>query len=96
MSMESAGKFFKKYFEDDNFLRELYKRGGLKTRKEATDEEARQNTVKVAKELGYDFSVEEYAPAMKKYFKEIGPWNTIKRLFHLGSFIRKIEKENKK
>lgn len=96
MAMESAKEFVKKMFEDDEFTKELYKKGGLTYGNNIPEDEQNRQTVKVAREMGFDFDEEEYKVANKEYIESLGAWNAVKRLFHLGKVLREAKKESKK
>lgn len=100
MSMESARSFAKNFYEDDELIKELYKRGVLKTAgsydKNSDGEEQQRKIVEAAKELGYDFTVDEYQTANKEYGSSAGIFKMIKRICHLGKVVKKADKESKK
>lgn len=99
MAMESAKSFVKKQFEDDEFIKELCKKGVLtnnKNKDKNSKEEGEKELVKAAKEKGFDFTIEEYKKATEEYFKTLGLWRIITTLYHFGKVIKATEKEMKK
>ena len=90
MAQENAKRFVKKIFTDDGFLKEVVKHGGFNSK--AADEEKNALTAKAARELGYEFSVEEYKGAMQDYFGG-NFWKLLKSMMHLNKVVKKAEKE---
>ena len=79
--------------KDDGFVKELYKKGCIN--RNASNDEKNEILIKVAKEMGYDFTLEEYKDANGVYFKKLGVWKTIKTLWHFSKVVKSAEKENK-
>ena len=52
--------------------------------------------MKAAKEMEYDFTLEEYKDANATYFKGLGLWNTIKKFWHFNKVVKKEERKSKK
>ena len=73
---------------------EFCKRDGLK--KDATDEEKTELLMKVSKEMGYDFTNEEYTSSLEEYFKGQGVMFAIKTFRRINKIAKKAEKEKKK
>lgn len=92
MAQENAKRFVEKIFTDDEFLKEIVRHGGF--RSNADNEEKNALVAKAAKEMGYDFSVEEYQGAMKDYFGG-SFWKLLKSLMHLNKVVKKAEKEQR-
>lgn len=99
MSKESAKKFARDFYEDDELIKKLYKMGVLKPAgsydKDTTGEEQQIKTVEAAKELGYDFTIEEFQEANKEYGQSQGLFKMIKNIRHLGKVVKQADKENK-
>ncbi len=70
MLNESAKSFVEKFYNDDEFLKDFCKRGGLK--KDASDEEKTALAIKTAKEMGFEFNAKEYEEVNVEYFKGKG------------------------
>ena len=100
MSMESARSFARNFYEDDELIKELYKNGVLKTAgsydKNSDGESQQRKIVEAAKELEYDFTVEEYRTANKEYGNSVGIFKMIKKIRHVGAVVKEADKENKK
>ena len=94
MSKESAKEFTEKFYNDDDFLMEFCKKGGLN--KDASDEEKSELLMKVSKEMGYDFTDEEYTKSLEEYFKGKGVMFAIKAFRRINKIAKKAEKEKKK
>ena len=94
MSKESAKEFTQKFYNDDEFLMEFCKKGGLN--KNASDEEKTALLMKTSKEMGYDFTNEEYTHSLEEYFKESGVMFAIKAFRRINKIAKKAEKEKKK
>ncbi len=64
MAMESAKKFVKEFYENDETIKELYKMGVLKPAgsydKNAPQGEQQRKVVEGAKKLGYDLIIAWY------------------------------------
>ena len=93
MSKESAKEFTQKFYNDDEFLMEFYKKGGLN--KNASDEEKTALLMKISKEMGYDFTDEEYNNSLEEYFKGKGVMFAIKTFRRINKIAKKAEKANK-
>ena len=89
MAQESANSFVEKMFTDDEFLKEVVRHGGIKS---GFRDEKNELILKAAKEMGFDFSPEEYQKAMKNNLGS-GLLNIIKKLRRFNKVIRKAEKE---
>ena len=94
MSKKSAQEFVEKFYTNDEFIREFTLKGGLNSK--ATDEEKQASVMRVSKEMGYDFTKEEYDEAGKNFFEGKGVWSAIKIFAHLNKVAKKAEKERKK
>ena len=86
-------EFLTRLFEDDNFIKDFYKNGGI-------NRKADQNTkdemmVKTAKKMGYSISIEGIKKASAEYFKSKGIWGAIKTFIHFNKIVKKVEKERK-
>ena len=100
MAMESAKEFVKKFYEDDELIRELYKMEVLKPAgsydKNAPEGEQQRKVVDAAQKLGYDFTLEEYLAANKAYGQSVGIFKMIFKIRHVGKVVKRAEKESKK
>ena len=100
MAMESAKEFVKKFYEDDDLIKELYKMGVLKPAgsydKNAPEGEQQRKVVESAQKLGYDFTLDEYLAANKAYGQSIGIFKMISKIRHVGKVVKKADKESKK
>ena len=94
MAKESAKEFAEKMFTDDEFVKEFYKKGGIN--RKASNDEKNEILMKAAKEMEYDFTLEEYKDANATYFKGLGLWNTIKKFWHFNKVVKKEERKSKK
>ncbi|MBQ3475145.1 MAG: Nif11-like leader peptide family natural product precursor [Bacilli bacterium] len=94
MSKESAKSFVDKFYNDDEFIRELTLKGGVNSK--ASEEERSKLLMKVSKEMGFNFTEEEYSDAVKKYFEGKGVWTAIKTFRHFNKIAKKAEKEREK
>jgi len=94
MAKENAKEFVEKMFTDDVFVKELYKKGGIN--RNASNDEKNEILIKAAKEMGYDFNLEEFKDANGIYFKKLGIWKTIKTFWHFNKVVKSAEKECKK
>ena len=94
MAKESAKEFVEKFYNDDDFLREFVLKGGLNSK--ASDEEKKELIMKTSKEMGFDFTKEEYDEAGKNYFEGKGVFFAIKTFSHLNKIAKKAEKERNK
>lgn len=90
MGMDKAKEFVEKMFTDDAFLAEVAHHGGFK--ENASDEEKNELIMKASKEIGYDFTTEEYTKAMEEYFEGQGPLGAIKAFAHMNKIIKKANK----
>ena len=99
MAMESARSFAKNFYEDDELIKELYKKGVLKPAgsydKDSVGEEQQRKIVEVAKKLGYDFTIEEYRTANKEYGNNVGILKMVKKIRHVGAVVKEADKESK-
>lgn len=91
--MTKEKEFLTRLFEDDNFIKDFYKNGGI-------NRKADQNTkdemmVKTAKKMGYSISIEGIKKASAEYFKSKGIWGAIKTFIHFNKIVKKVEKERK-
>ncbi len=89
--MTKEKEFLTKLFEDDNFIKDFYKNGGI-------NRKADQNTkdeimVKAANKMGYSISIEGIKKASAEYFKSKGIWGSIKTFIHFNKIVKKVEKE---
>ena len=100
MAMESARKFAKNFYEDDELIKELYRMGILKPAgtydKNSTGEEQQRKVVYAAQKLGYDFTEDEYKAANKEYGQSVGIFKMISNIRHVGKVVKKADKESKK
>lgn len=100
MAMESARKFAKNFYEDDELIKELYRMGILKPAgtydKNSTGEEQQKKVVDAAQKLGYDFTLDEYKAANKEYGQSVGIFKMISKIRHVGKVVKKADKESKK
>lgn len=100
MAMESAKKFAKEFYENDETIKELYKMGVLKPAgsydKNASEGEQQRKVVEAAKKLGYDFTEEEYRAANKEYGQSVGIFKMIFKIRHVGKVVKEADKESKK
>ncbi len=100
MAIESARKFAKDFYENDEIIKELYKMGVLKTAgnydKNAPEGEQQRKTVEAAQKLGYDFTEEEYKAANKEYGQSVGIFKMISKIRHVGKVVKEADKESKK
>ena len=100
MAMESARKFAKNFYEDDELIKELYRMGILKPAgtydKNSTGEEQQRKVVDAAQKLGYDFTEDEYKAANKEYGQSVGIFKMISKIRHVGKVVKKADKESKK
>lgn len=94
MAKESAKKFVEKFYTDDEFLKKFCKNGGVN--KKANDQEKTKILLKTSKDMGYDFTEEEYKNANAEYFKDKGIWNFIKSLVRIKRLVKEAEKEKNK
>lgn len=92
--MAKEKEFLIKLFEDDDFIKEFYKNGGIN--RKATQNEKDEMMVKAAKKMGYSISIEGIKKASAEYFKSKGIWGAIKTFIHFNKIVKKTEKENKK
>ena len=89
--MTKEKEFLTRLFEDDNFIKDFYKNGGI-------NRKADQNTkdemmVKTAKKMGYSISIEGIKKASAEYFKSKGIWGAIKTFIHFNKIVKKVEKK---
>lgn len=100
MAMESAKKFVKNFYEDDDLIKKLYEMGVLKPAgsydKNAPEGEQQRKTVEAAQKLGYDFTKEEYVKANKEYGQCVGIFKMISKIRHVGKVVKEAAKSNKK
>lgn len=100
MAMESAKKFVKNFYEDDDLIKKLYEMGVLKPAgsydKNAPEGEQQRKTVEAAQKLGYDFTKEEYVKANKEYGQSVGIFKMISKIRHVGKVVKEAAKSNKK
>ena len=100
MAMESARKFAKNFYEDDELIKELYRMGVLKPAgtydKNSTGEDQQRKVVDAAQKLGYDFTEDEYKAANKEYGQSVGIFKMISKIRHVGKVVKKADKESKK
>ena len=100
MAMESARNFARNFYEDDELIKELYRKGILKPAgtydKNSTGEEQQRKVVDAAQELGYDFTLDEYRKANKEYGKSVGIFKMISKIRHVGKVVKEADKESKK
>ena len=100
MAMESARKFAKNFYEDDELIKELYRMGILKPAgtydKNSTGEEQQRKVVDAAQKLGYDFTEDEYKAANKEYGQSVGIFKMISKIRHVGKVVKEADKESKK
>ena len=91
MSEAKAKEFIEKLYNDDDFVIEVCKNGGLEVNKEkqASKEGSLENFVIAGKALGYDFTEAEVTAAQKAYFDSLGAWKSLKKFVH---FIRIAKK----
>ena len=100
MAMESAKKFVKNFYEDDDLIKKLYEMEVLKPAgsydKNAPEGEQQRKTVEAAQKLGYDFTKEEYVKANKEYGQNVGIFKMISKIRHVGKVVKEAAKSNKK
>ena len=95
MSKEHAQSFVERFFEDDEFVKEVLVHRGFQ-KHEGNDEEAEnQRMVAAAWEMGFKFDVEEYKAANKEYLNELGGWETMRKIFHLLKLATNLSNDNK-
>jgi len=88
--MKNEDEFIKKLFEDDNFIRDFYKNGGIN--RKADKNKKNEIMVEAANKMGYSIGIEGIEAASKKYFKDKGIWKTIKIFFHFNKVVKQLEK----
>lgn len=94
MSRESAKNFTEKFFSDDDFLKSFYLKGGAD--KKANNEEKNELLIKTAKDMGYDFTMEEYKEAISDHYKGMGFWAAIKSFMRIRKISKVADKEKRK
>ena len=96
MSKESADKFVKDFYENDELIKKLYEMGVLKPAgsydKNASDGEQQRKTVEAAQNLGYDFTEDEYRNANKEYGQSVGIFKMISKIRHVGKVVKEADK----
>ena len=96
MSKESADKFVKDFYENDELIKKLYEMGVLKPAgsydKNASDGEQQRKTVEAAQNLGYNFTEDEYRNANKEYGQSVGIFKMISKIRHVGKVVKKADK----
>lgn len=92
MSNESARDFVNKFYEDEEFLKDFYKRKGFELKSDRTEESEYREIAEIAKQMGFDFEVQEFKDASKGYVNDVGKWQAFKKIFYLVK-IRKIAKK---
>lgn len=95
MSMTHAQSFVEKFFEDDQFVKEVLLHRGFDETDSNNEDAENERIVKAASEMGFKFSVEEYKEANKEYMNNIGGWETMRKIFHLIKVATKFVNENK-
>ena len=95
MSVESARDFVNKFYEDEEFLKEFFKRKGFEPKENRTEETEYREIVEIARDMGYDFEVQEFKNASREYGKNVGKMKSIKKIFYIVK-IRKIAKKEYK
>lgn len=100
MAIESASEFVKNFYEDDELIKELYRKGILKPAgtydKNSDEEEQQRKIVEAAKEMGYDFTIEEYRNANKEYGNSVGIFKMIGKIRNVGKVVKEADKKSKK
>ena len=92
MSIESARDFVNKFYEDKEFLKDFYKRKGFELKSDRTEEIEYREIIEIAKDMGFDFEVQEFKDASKGYANDVGKWKAFKKIFYLLK-IRNIAKK---
>lgn len=95
MAMEHARSFVEKLFDNDEFLKQVIIKRGFKEHEGLSEDLENERMVKIANEMGFRFTVEEYAQANEEYMNEIGGFGAMKKIFHMIKVAASVEKENK-
>ena len=96
MSIESARNFVNKFYDDEEFLKDFYKRKGFEPSKNRTEESEYREIVQIAKDMGFEFEVQEFKDASKGYANDVGKWKAFKKIFYLIKVRNKTKKETGK
>ena len=96
MSIQSAKEFIDRFFTDDEFTMDFLR----KVRDAGADGGDKDNEIalKVAAEMGYEMTPEEYKEAGDKYFGQsftIG-FKLLKRIIKFGRLLKKEDEEKGK
>lgn len=92
MSIQSAKDFIERFFNDDEFTTDFLRR----VRDAGADGSEGDNKIalKVAAEMGYEMTAEEYKKAGDEYFGKSGFSSAFKLLKRVIKFGRQLKKED--
>ena len=93
MSVAHAQSFVEKFFEDDEFLKQVISLRGFSKYENSNENSENEKMVVVANKMGFIFNSEEYMQANKEYANNLGGWETMKKVFHAIKIASYISKE---
>ncbi|MBR1883437.1 MAG: hypothetical protein IJ809_00560 [Clostridia bacterium] len=83
MAMENANIFVERLFEDDIFIKTVLKKRNFNKNERTSEEIENEKIVKIANEMGFEFSIDEYKTACKAYMNKIDGWEASQKIFHI-------------